>query len=331
MINAAGTYTVTVSANTIVGSLQMSASSGTQTLSINAGILTLNAASALNGQSILNFNSGTISGTGDITIAGVVNWGSGTMSGSGRMIIGSGGTLNLNNTTHDLNRILQNDGTATWTAGALQMNNGSFINNGIFTVSSGGGLSCYGTGGVNLFSNAGTFIKQGAGNANFFTSSTAVTFSNNGAVDVQAGTLTFSAGGANSSAITVAAAANFTISGNFTHAITSSVGGAGAFNITGGSHTFAAGAQIAVEQFNLSGATANFAGNVSFSNFHFGSGTLTGAGDITVAELLHWESGTMSGSGRTIVTDGATLTLNNTTHDLNRTLQNDGTATWTAG
>src|SRR5437660_12707976 len=87
------------------------------------------------------------------------------MSGSWRTIIAIGGTLSLNNTTHDLNRLLQNDGTATWTAGVLQMNGGTFTNNGSFTANSGAGLSCYGTGGINVFNNAGTFIKQGAGTA----------------------------------------------------------------------------------------------------------------------------------------------------------------------
>jgi hypothetical protein len=331
IINAAGTYTVTINANTIVGSLQMNASSGTQTLSIASGTLTLNEASALNSRSVLNLNSATLTGTGDITIGGVLNWGSGTMSGSGRTIIASGGSMNLNNSTHDLNRTVQNDGTATWTAGALQMNAGSFINNGSFTVSSGSGLSCYGTGGVNAFVNAGTFTKQGGGSAILFTSTTGVTFGNNGVVDVQAGTLTFSAGGTNSSAITVAEGASLTIGGTYSHTITSSVAGSGTFNVSGTSQTFAAGVQIAVEQFNLTSGTASFAGNVSFKNLHLVSGTLTGAGDVTVTELLHWESGIMSGSGRTLVANGATLTLNNTTHDLNRALQNDGTATWTAG
>jgi hypothetical protein len=329
IINAAGTYTVTVNANTIAGSLQMSAGSGTQTLALS-GALTLNGASALNNRSILNFSSGTLTGTGDITVSGALIWGSGTMSGTGRTIIASGATLDLNNTTHDLNRTLQNDGTATWTAGALQMNAGTFINNGSFTAS-GSNLSCYGTGGANLFSNAGTFIKQGAGTASFFVSSSAVAFSNNGAVDVQEGTLSLNSGGTNGSAVTVAEGAALTIAGNYTHAITSSVAGAGTFNINSGSHTFAAGSQIAVAQFNLNGATISFAGNVTFSNFHFFSGTLTGAGNVTVTGSLIWESGLMAGTGRTIVANAAILTLPNTTHDLNRTLQNDGTATWTAG
>src|SRR2546427_10012097 len=131
----------------------------------------------------MNLSSGTLSGSGDVTVTGSLNWSGGTMSGSGRTIIASGGTLNLNNTTHDLNRWLQNDGTATWTAGVLQMSGGTFTKNGSFTANSAATLNCYGTGGINVFNNAGTFIKQGAGMAAFFVSSTGVSFNNHGAVD----------------------------------------------------------------------------------------------------------------------------------------------------
>ena len=80
------------------------------------------------------------------------------MSGSGRTTIASGATLTLNTTTHDLNRTLQNDGDATWTAGALQLNGATFINNGTFTVNSAGNLSCYGTGGATAFNNVGATV-----------------------------------------------------------------------------------------------------------------------------------------------------------------------------
>ena len=54
-------------------------------------------------------------------------------------------------------------------------------------------LDSNGTGGSNIFSNAGTFTKQGSGLARFGNSGN-VTFNNTGAVDIQAGTLSLSSG-----------------------------------------------------------------------------------------------------------------------------------------
>jgi hypothetical protein len=133
----------------------------------------------------VSFSSGTLSsgalvGSSDVTCTGLLLWSGGTMSGSGKTIIANGGTLNPNTTMHQLNRVLQNGGTATWTAGQLQMSGGTFNNNESFTANSSAALDCYGTGGVNAFNNAGTFTKQGAGTANFSVSSTAVAFNNSG-------------------------------------------------------------------------------------------------------------------------------------------------------
>src|SRR5262245_47017572 len=59
--------------------------------------------------------------------------------------------------------------------------------------------------------------------------------------------------------------------------------------------------------------------------------TLTGSGTLTVRGTFVWTSGTMSGSGRTVLAAGATLNLSNPgTVQLNtRTLENGGTVLWT--
>ena len=194
-VTNSGTYTVTVNASVAVTSLQAGGSSGSQTLSLAAGTLSLNGASRLDLNSTLALSAGNLTGSGDVIISGALNWSGGTMSGSGRTIIANTGTLNLSTTTHDLNRVLQNDGMASWTAGVLQMNGGTFTNNGSFTANSGATLSCYGTGGANTFDNAGTFTKQGGGLTQFYVSSSAVVFNNNGVVAVQGGSLAFAAGG----------------------------------------------------------------------------------------------------------------------------------------
>ena len=276
-------------------------------------------------------SSGTLAGSGDVTVTGALNWSGGTMSGNGRTIVANTGTLNLDTTTHQLNRVLQNDGTAIWTVGVVQMNGGVFTNNGSFTATSGAALNCYGTGGINMFHNAGTFTNQGGGTTTFSVSSTAVAFNNSGSVQIQGGALALNAGGNNSGTISVAAGTAVGLAGNYSHANTSSINGLGTVNITGGSHTFAAGAQLGASLLNLSSSTVGFEGNISLTNVNFSSGTLNGSGDVTIAGSLVWSGGVMNGIGRTIIGSGATLTLDTTTHQLDRVLQNDGAATWTTG
>ena len=178
-------------------------SGGTATFTGSAfavGVLAITGGTAnLSASTPVSFSSGTLSsgalgGASDVTCTGLLLWSGGAMSGSGKTIIGGTGTLNLSTSTHDLNRVLQNDGTATWTAGLLQMSGGTFNNHGSFTANSSAALDCYGTGGVNAFNNAGTFTKQGAGVTRFYFYINGVPFHNTGAVDVQGGTLTFDAG-----------------------------------------------------------------------------------------------------------------------------------------
>ena len=67
------------------------------------------------------------------------------MSGAGQTTIGSGGTLSMSGPRHVLlQRLLVNEGTATWTAGDFEMNGGTFQNNGSFTANSDGNLESFG-------------------------------------------------------------------------------------------------------------------------------------------------------------------------------------------
>src|SRR5260221_13582860 len=164
------------------------------------------------------------------------------MQGTGKTVIASGGTLAVSSGTHQLNRILENDGTATWTAGAIPMRNGTINNNASWTANSASTLQCYGNtgGGVNAFNNnaGSTFTQMGAGTTQFIVSSSGVAFNNAGTVNVNVGELDLSAGGTQTSAFTVASGATLLFNGTHSLSAASTGTGLGTITVAGGTSTF---------------------------------------------------------------------------------------------
>jgi hypothetical protein len=78
---------------------------------------------------------------------------------------------------------------------------------------------------------------------------------------------------------------------------------------TGGTFTLNPGVQInGTGLYRINGGTLTANANSSVENFDLVTGTLNGTGALMVNALMNWTSGTMSGSGRTVVSSGATLT-----------------------
>lgn len=71
-------------------------------------------------------------------------------------------------------------------------------------------------------------------------------------------------------------------------------------------------------------------GALTVNNAFALAGTLTGDGDVTVNGSMDWISGTMSGSGRTVIASAATLTIGGSGYKSlsGRTVENDGAAVW---
>jgi hypothetical protein len=169
LIDLPGNLTITHSSGThLVKSIQCQ-----EDFVLSGGSLSVSTAAQF--AAAFSLSSGTLAGSGDVTITGVLNWTFGTMSGTGKTIIASTGVLNLSGlSVRNLNRVLQNDGAATWTVGTLAMNGGTFNNNGSFTANSNAELDCYGIGGLNAFNNTGVFTKQGTGLTTFSQNVTAL-------------------------------------------------------------------------------------------------------------------------------------------------------------
>ena len=80
----------------------------------------------------LTLGSGTLTGAGDITVAGSLNLERWNNERDRPNDHSQRSHVKPEYDDARSERTLQNDGTATWTVGALQMNGGTFINNGKF-------------------------------------------------------------------------------------------------------------------------------------------------------------------------------------------------------
>src|SRR5262249_39842117 len=86
--------------------------------SIEGGAVTFNAAVTARA---LSLSSGTLAGTGTLTVSGLMTWTGGLMTGTGTTRTGGGLTLSGSGVKDLTNqRTLQTGGTTTWTAGRLR-------------------------------------------------------------------------------------------------------------------------------------------------------------------------------------------------------------------
>ena len=87
-VTNSGTYTVTLPAGftASVGSLTVGGASGLQTVFLDRATLTLNGASSVNsnGTVTLSVSQSVLNGAGDLSIAGALDWQNGTMTGTGK-------------------------------------------------------------------------------------------------------------------------------------------------------------------------------------------------------------------------------------------------------
>ncbi|MDD1457499.1 hypothetical protein MEN95_21675, partial [Dolichospermum sp. ST_sed7] len=279
-ITIAGTYTVLLdNARTLTG-LTLGATTGIQTLDINGNILTLNGASTVSNNGVLNLASGTVNGTGALTIS-KLNWNGGTLSGTGKKTVS--GTLNLSGSQTLDGTTLETTGATVWTGnGTLYATNAATWNNtSTGTIDLQGDADFYQYSGAQLtFNNAGTLTKSNGTTAD--DSYIGGLFNNTGTVQVKKGTLRLIGGGTNTGSFSIDNGATLKLSSDYNFNAGNSVTGAGNFNIESGI------------------ITVNTASTWS-NPITLTGGTLTGAGALTISNLLNWNSGTLSGTGKKTV------------------------------
>lgn len=277
-------------------------------------------------------NNGTLAATQSITLAGG-NWTNQSMIGSftniGTLTFAGGGTRAMIGAT------LVSAGTINFTGNnTLQLHSSKFANQGLgnINIQSGASLQVQNTSGVNAINNAGTITDSSA-----TTASIGVAFNNDGAVNVDSGTLSLTAGGTHTGTFG-GTAGGLQFAGG-THSLTSSssvatpnvsvtsgavqVDGeyspATSTTISGGTTTFNADATLTNVGNTLTVSngtlTLNSGEAITPNSFAFQNGTIDGSDNITLANggALNWSGGTFSGSRTVTVPAGATVTLSTTT------------------
>lgn len=301
---------------------------------INAGTVTANTNLAIEK---LDLITGTLGGTGAVTINSLMNWSGGTMSGGGRTIIPVGATLNAAApSSAGLNaRTLDNRGTVLWTGAGNIGFVSSVITNGagaLFHAQGAGGLAF--VSGPNRFDNAGTFRKSvNNGTLNILDFSSSGSFKNLGTVEIQTGTLLCDASFTNAGVIQLSGATTNRIARGGSATGTFTTPASALVEWTGGTFTLSPGAQLnGAGLYKLNGGTVTVDANLTIANLDLvsGSSILNGSGAVTIGSTMNWTTGTMSGGGRTIIPSGATLQVGSASGTgLQRVLDNGGTVLWT--
>jgi hypothetical protein len=149
-------------------------------------------------------------------------------------------------------------------------------------------------------------------------------------VDIQLGTLNLDTGGSSTGgSFQGAAGSTLRFDGDYDLDTNSSITHPnvhfdyGAININGA---------YDVGSTTVDGGTVSFNSSVpvTSTNVTQSGGTLAGSGSLVVTSAYDWTAGTMGGSGVTTIASGATLTIHGTGYKSlsGRTIENDGTATW---
>lgn len=291
---------------------------GAGSLLLDGGTLLVNVDASL---PRLAFTSGTLTGSATLTLEQSLNWSAGQMGGTGRTVLAVGassawsgsGVKDLNNA-----RVLENRGSVLYDGGLIRfgLSNGSsgrIENKAGATFEIQGGLSVGRNTGTHVFENAGLLRKTGAGSAEF--AGSAVVLDNSGTVSVESGTLNLNGGGLLGGTWQIGAACELRLpTGSYQTVVGGSFSGAGTVVL--------AGAELTVGE------------DATMPRLNFDSGTLNGAGELTITGAFSWKAGIMGATGRTVLGVGATSVWNTTAiKDINnaRVFENRGSVVFEAG
>ncbi len=285
------------------GTASFSGTTGTAHLKVNTGA-TARFDGTHSGTGTLDLTAGTLTGTGTAEF-GSLNWSGGAL---GAKVKSTGNTTITGNTTKSLAGELTLAGNTAWDGSLISTTTGAKIQN-----ETGRTFTATGDG---LITGAGTFKNDGTFTKNAGTTDLQTRFENNGAVQIDAGTLRLSGGGRNAAnaSIIVESAAALVIAGDLELSANSTLSGGGLGRLLSG--------------------TLSAHGTVRVNNFHFEGGSFSGTNSFTgTVDWLggNWNSA-VAGVSTTIESGGVLNLRSHSTHEFSgRSILNDGTVNWYSG
>lgn len=290
--------------------------------------LTINSETTLDGAAALNVSSG-------------FSWAGGTMSGSGSTTLGPGvsSSIAVGPDRVLAKRSLVNEGSLTIPAeaGISGKENAALVNHGTLVINAEGetrGLFVESPSSSATLTNTGT-VQKTAGSG---ISRIGFVIDNEGTVSTSSGELELTGGGASGKEKT----------DSWSSSGAGLVFGAGSYEL-GGTAKLAGGiivsaAHVAADK--IEGSEADLAvthvgsccehgtveitgpGESTVSGLLLESGTFTGSAGLEVSGALQFKSGTLAGTGETVIESGATGSFEGGSVVQERALVNDGVATW---
>ncbi len=258
----------------------------------------------------LTMNYGTLTGTGDVTVTGGLNWVGGVMQGSGATVIADGATAVIGAEWNGSNylsqygvylyRDLNVAGDATieqarlYLSGTIDEGAGSVGSIGRLIVDSSGELTFAGAySDVSRASslaagivNNGSIVKMGGGTS---TVDVGIAISGSGSYRADAGLLDLPDRDIGSLPVIDPVVA-----------VGESVDAGEVLELAAGTDLSA---------LTVNGGIVRINGDVTIGHLVVISGTLEGAGALTIEDQFDWLGGTLAGTGATVIADGATAAI----------------------
>ncbi len=337
-------YTVSLTSDATVANLTLSNSDNiaTQVLEVAQGVtLQIDSVGYVAGQGQLWLSSGSLTGDGDLSIAGVLYCNGCTMAGPRSTTIMNGATMAISTgsgTNTEFDEVaVTNEGTLEWSGSNIVMDNGAqIVNNASMTITADDLMSWGGTGTEPQLINNGTIRRTLTETA----TSIMVPLTSNATSSLQliAGVMIFSGNtnfidamievgdGGTSASLTFGAGTNTIDAQTMV-----TLGPDGLIQFLAGSATIAgsydySGASDGVTQ--IAGGSVAFTNTTTavIPNLVVNGGILGGTGDILIANVLSWTAGRIEGSGAIEVNTSSNGTIGGTGLELSgRELANRGT------
>ena len=238
-------------------------------------------------------SAGTLQGAADLTLTGRFDWTGGQIEGTGKLAWPAGALVGVRpGGPHTLrDRRIVNGTTVAWTSpGPDYFGFGSIWENqpGSLLDLQNAAQVYFWAGVPTVFQNAGSFLKSGGVGAAYFD----CLVQNSGTFAVKAGNLNLRQGAVLSAAWQVDSGASLIFNGGtFTTAATTALAGSGRYLISGGTYNVAA-SQVTDVYLELGV-----------------SGTLQGAGDLTLNGQFDWTGGQIEGTGKLTFGSGSVVSV----------------------